>query len=94
MMSKENRANEIIELILQHLAPQPRSESVDDDSGFWTNGDEILCPSEMECEIVASFLEDILSEWSTMTVHTGYYDPSEDGAEADANSGFYYISFD
>lgn len=91
---KKNEAEQAVELIMEHLPRQPRGVSVDDDPGYWTNGTDILCPSEMECETIADFLEDVLREESTMTVHTGYYDPAEDGPEADENTGFYYIDFD
>lgn len=90
---EKNGAERAIELIMEHLPRQPRGVSVDD-PGYWTNGTDILCPSEMECETIADFLEDVLREESTMTVHTGYYDPVEDGPEADENTGFYYIDFD
>ena len=87
-------AERVIDLIMEHLPRQPRSESVDDDPGYWTNGTDILCPSEMECETIADFLDNVLREESTMTTHTGHYDPAEDGAEADESTGYYYIDFD
>ena len=79
--------------ILEMLPSQPRSFDISDNPGFWTNGDEILCPTEMECEIVADFLEDVFSEWDGYKMKTGYYDPFEDArnGEIDDNTGFYYI---
>lgn len=91
-----DRGKELIDLLLKMLPRQPRSFDTSDDPGFWTNGDEILCPTETECEILADFLEDVLQEISTVTVKTGYYDPYEDArsGEQDDDTGFYYIDFD
>ena len=94
----ENRvgAEHLVEQMIQHLPREPRSNDPNDDPGFWTNGTDILCPSEVECEAVADFIEDVLREESTMTVHTGYYDPNEDdrSGERDRCTGFHYIDFD
>lgn len=88
--------NPLLESILKDLPHQPRSADVNDDPGFWTDGEEILCPSEAECEIVADFLEDMFREVYDTDVHTGYYDPDEDdrNGERDDHTGFYYIGFD
>lgn len=94
----ENRvgAENLVEQMIRHLPREPRSYDANDDPGFWTNGTDILCPSEVECEAVADFIEDILREESTLTVHTGYYDPNEDdrSGERDRCTGFHYIDFD
>lgn len=94
--SNNDMANEFINLLFKMLPTQPRSFDTSDDPGFWTNGSEILCPTEMECEILADFLEDVFREISTITVKTGYYDPFEDirNNECDDNTGFYYIDFE
>lgn len=88
-------ADELLKSILNALPPEPRNCSPDDDPGFWTDGEEILCPSETECEIVADFLEDLFREKSNVVIKTGYYDPNEDSADGltDDHTGFYYISF-
>ncbi len=82
--------------ILSMLPDQPRSFDTSDDPGYWTNGAEILCPTETECEIVADFLEDMFKGYGEIKMHTGYYDPDEDrrSGEMDDNTGFYYIDFD
>lgn len=92
----EKKQKDIIEKIIGMLPQEPRSYDTSDDPGFWTDGTEILCPSEIECESVASFLRDILSEFGNIDVHTGYYDPYEDAqsGEQDDLTGFYYIDFD
>lgn len=90
------KQRDLIEMILKMLPDQPRSYDTADDPGFWTDGDMILCPSETECEIVASFLEDVLREWEGSTqVITGWFDPFEDArnGEEDDYSGFNYIEF-
>ena len=86
----------LIKLLMELLPNQPRSFDTADDPGFWTNGNEILCPTELECEILADFLEDVLREVSITTVKTGCYDPYEDArnGEQDDNTGFYYIDFE
>lgn len=94
---KMNFAGEMFSKILEMLPDQPRSFDTADDPGFWSNGYEILCPSETDCEIVASFLEDVFREWDvSVSVHTGYYDPDEDArsGEQDDNTGFWYIDID
>lgn len=90
---RDVQAVELFRLIIEMLPEQPRSFDTSDDPGFWTNGSEILCPSETGCNIVASFLEDIIGSDTTITVHTGYYDPDEDrrNNECDDNTGFYRI---
>lgn len=96
MYENKTGAEHLVEQMFWHLPKEPRSDNPNDDPGFWTNGTDILCPSEMECEAVADFIEDILREESTMTVHTGYYDPEEDDktGERDRCTGFHYIDFD
>ncbi len=63
---------------------------------FWTDGEEILCLEEEDCESVANLLEDVLDQHSTMVVKTGYYDPEEDARNGETNdhTGFYYIDFE
>ncbi len=96
MYKNRTGVEHLVEQMIQHLPREPRSYEVNDDPGFWTNGTDILCPSEVECEAVADFIEDVLREESTMTVHTGYYDPDEDdrSGERDHCTGFHYIDFD
>jgi len=86
----------LLNTIFEMLPSQPKSFDTADDPGFWTNGNEILCPSETDCEIIAEFLRDLFREYSNIDVHTGYYDPFEDArsGEQDDNTGFYYIDFD
>lgn len=90
------KAKQCLELILDLLPRQPRSLNVEDDPGFWSNGNEILCSSETESEIVAEFLRDLFSEFIAIDVHTGYYEPDENqkNREQDATTGFYYVNFD
>lgn len=88
---------DIIQTLLSALPTEPRSYDVNDDPGFWTDGDMILCPSKVECEIIATFLEDVLREFNgNISVVTGYFDPYEDAGngETDDYTGFYYISFE
>ena len=87
--------NNLLAMLLEQLPQQPRSFDTADDPGFWTDGEMILCPTEVECEIVASFLEDIFLD-STVVVQTGHFDPFEDhnNGEGDDYTGFYYISFE
>lgn len=97
-MQKEKQGVEgkrVLDGILALLPGEPRSFDTSDDPGFWSDGDEILCPSETDCEIVAEFLRDLLRN-TGIDVHTGYYDPFEDSrnGEQDDHTGFYYIDFD
>lgn len=91
-----SEAARMFKRILSMLPDQPRSFDTSDDPGYWTNGAEILCPTETECEIVADFLEDLFKGYGEIKIHTGYYDPDEDrrSGEMDDNTGFYYIDFD
>lgn len=79
--------------ILDMLPREPRSYDTSDDPGFWTNGDEILCPSETDMLIVFNFLVDVFSEWGNYNIITGWYDPFEDSTngETDDCTGFNYI---
>lgn len=89
--------NLLLENILDCLAEQPRGEGVNDDPGFWTDGKRILCPSEVECEVVAEFLRDVFREifWDT-EVKTGRFSPEvRDGRDGkDNRAGFYFIEFE
>ena len=78
--------------IISMLPAQPRNFDTSDDPRFWTNGDEILCPSEAEMEMVYEFLNDIFSEFGKYTLITGWYDPfDEQGEEPDDCIGFNYV---
>lgn len=92
----KNKQNEVLNKILDMLAPEPRDYNIDNDPGFWTDGKEILCPSEIEAEIVAEFLRDVLSEFGNIDVNTGYYNPIKTtrNKEQDNRTGFWYINFD
>lgn len=95
-ISHINKGDVVLDMIMDMLPSTPRSYDVSDDPGFWSDGTEILCPSEAEADMVAEFLRDVLSEYSAIDVHTGYYDPDEDAksGEQDDHTGFYYIDFD
>ena len=86
---------ELLNMILEHLPDRPRSFDTTDDPGFWVDGKMILCPTYTECELIANFFRELFRE-STVTVHTGYFDPFEDynNRECDDYTGFYYINFD
>ena len=79
--------------IISMLPTQPRSYDAADDPGFWTNGEEILCPSEAEMNMVYKFLNDIFREFGNYTLITGWYDPYEDArnGEQDDCTGFNYV---
>ena len=88
---------DVLSAILDMLPREPRSYDTNDDPGFWTNEEEILCPSEAECEIIAAFIEDVFAEYPERPIiQTGYYDPYEDAnnGEIDDYTGFYYIRFE
>ena len=99
--NNEEKVKNLIALIKELLPKEPRSFYTSGisgvyDPGFWTNGSEILCPSEEKCEMLAEFFKDVVSEDSNVTVLTGYYDPFEDSnnEEPDDMTGFYYIQFE
>ena len=87
---------ELFNEIIEKLAREPRSYNTSDDPGFWTNGCQILCPSEMEAEIVAEFLRDVFSKHENTSILIGYYDPFEDAenGEQDECTGFNYIDIE
>ena len=91
------KPKDFVTLLLSMLPSKPRSHDISDDPGFWTDGEQILCPSEIECEIVVNFLLDVFSEYpETPLIQTGWYDPFEDvrNQETDDYSGFCYIQFE
>lgn len=90
-----DRIDRFLKDLLWALPKEPRG-SPDDDPGFWTDGSEILCPSEIGSEILATFLEDVFRELSSIATHTGHYDPKEDirNDEVDERTGFYYVEFE
>lgn len=91
------KPRDIIAALVDMLPLEPRSYDTSDDPGFWTDGEQILCPSMAECGIVAEFLSDVIEGYPEMpTIQTGYYDPYEDAqnGETDDYTGFYYIQFE
>ena len=58
--------------------------------GYWTDGEQILCKTEEEANIVANFLEDLGFDY----LNIGYYDPVEDEQEGcvDDHTGYWYIN--
>lgn len=92
----EENQNKIINLwdgIINMLPSRPRSFDTSDDPGFWTNGEEIFCPSEEKMEMVYNFLDDMVNGIENCTLTTGYFDPEDDmeSGEQDECTGFYYI---
>lgn len=95
-MDGSNKQKEMIDRFIEMLPNEPRSYDTSDDPGFWTDGKEILCPSEAECEVVAEFLKDVISEYGNMPILTGRYNSFEEAAsgEQDKKTGFNYIRFE
>lgn len=94
-MEASGDMNKLLDLLLETLPKEPRNLDSSNNSGFWSNGDMILCPSESSCGVVADFLQNVFRN-SSLVVQTGYYDPVEDhnNCECDKYTGFYYISFE
>ena len=88
----EEKSKRLVAEIMKMLPDEPRS-GVKYDPGFWSDGERILCPSEMESQCVADFLEDVTSEYGKADLTTGYYDPKDDeqSGETDKYTGFHYI---
>lgn len=62
----------------------------DNSHSMWSNGEDILCESEEQAEVIADFLEQL---GVVTDANTGYFDPSEDLAskENDECTGWYYV---
>lgn len=73
----------LLESIKQLIPQEPRSYDINDDPGFWQKEDKILCPSNIECEVIAEFFRDMLTEFGCMEVFTGQ----------DVETGFCFIKF-
>jgi len=60
-----------------------------DNHGFWSDGDQILCPTKIHADIVADFLEAL----GFGCLNSGYYDPAEDelNGEVDEYTGYWYV---
>lgn len=91
-----DRIDRFLKDLLWALPKAPSSDLIDDDTGFWTDGSEILCPSEEGAEALAEFLTDVLRGNSSITVATGWYDPFDTGEDAgpDDHAGFNYVRFE
>lgn len=57
---------------------------------IWTNGEDILCETENEAEVIANFLEQL---GAVTDANTGYFDPEEDSRndEEDEGTGWHYV---
>ena len=60
-----------------------------DNHGFWSDGDQILCPTKIHADVVADFLEALGFGY----LNSGYYDPAEDerNDEVDEYTGYWYV---
>ncbi len=89
------KAQSMLTAIMTMLPDEPRSADPNDDPGFWTDREHILCPSSEEAETVANFIEDIVSGYGSLIATTGYYDPEEDKKSntVDKYTGFHYVDF-
>jgi hypothetical protein len=76
----------------EHLIKSLRDNKEHNRHGYWTDGEEILCKTEEQAEVLADFFEDIGFDY----VHTGYYDPTEDERNNEVNdhTGYWYVSVD
>ena len=83
-IERKNRkkVDTLLRFIKQLMPQEPRSYDISDDPGFWQKGDKILCPSNIECEVVAEFFRDMLTEFDCMEVVTGQ----------DAETGFFLLN--
>ena len=63
--------------------------NVENKSGFWTDGERILCKSKEQIDTVAKFFEGL----GLSNIYTGYYDPEEDEIDGlvDKYTGHYYV---
>ena len=62
---------------------------------FWSDGENILCPTEADCSLLAKFIEEICYD-KNQSIITGYFDPDEDvrNNEQDDYTGFWYITIE
>lgn len=95
-MDNGKKAQAVIQLITAILSPIPRDYDIKNDPGFWCRDGMILCPSEVECEVVAEFFRDVLREFSGLEILTGRYvlHDLQEKAEQGETGGFYYIRFE
>lgn len=93
MEENQQKIRNAWDTIISMLPREPRSFDTADDPGFWTNGDEILCPSEAEASMLYAFLDDMFREFGNYQLITGWYDPEEDARENEQDNctGFNYI---
>lgn len=77
------------DMILKNLPKEPTPGS--NNSGMWTNSEDILCETEIVANVVARFLENI---GVTDVASTGYYDPKEDKRmnKVTISTGYYYVT--
>lgn len=81
--------------IISMLPTQPRSYDPSDNPGFWTNGEEILCSSEMEMNIVCEFLNDIFREFGNYILILGWHNPHKSVKNKENNCvGFNYVKLE
>lgn len=60
-------------------------------------GDEVLCKTEHDAEVIATWFELLYaSQGENVVVKTGYYDPEEDkrNNEVDVRTGWWYVTID
>lgn len=95
MCNSERRAHDIdnidktdmiVSLIMRMLPDHA------EDGKFWGDGDEILCETETEANVIADLFDQLYGEG---TVNTGYYDPEEDETKdlVDKYTGWHYVNF-
>lgn len=88
--SMENLDIEFMDRYIWSYIIHSLQNNKDNKHGYWTDGEEILCKTETEADVVADFLEDLGFD----CLNTGYYNPEEDERDdcVDEHTGYWYIN--
>ena len=66
-----------------------------DEKTIWSDGNEILCPTEEYANAVADLIECLYrAEGKEVDAIIGFYDPKDDNGEADDHTGWWYVTLE
>ena len=97
-MIKE-RNNQVSSLFMQMILlmlPPFEDETTTEDGTYFSDGEQIICATEFECDCLLCFLDDILKEFSDIQLYSGFYNRQEDerNEEVDKYTDWWYLGWE
>ena len=97
--SQTTRCNEMGKLFMQMIMmmlPPFEDGITTEDGTYFSDGEQIICATELECDCLLCFLDDILKEFSDIQLYSGSYNRQEDERNEEVNkyTDWWYIGWE